>query len=306
MKITHLRHVALVVPEFERSRDFFATAWGLREAAADGGAAYLQTQSREAFQLALIAGPERRIERIAFGVATAADVRAAAAELEAAGAHIVSPPAPLTTPGGGFGLQFLDPDRRCIELSAEVAETSGAPGENVPQMLAHVVVNTTDLKRTTAFYTGALGFRISDWSEDVMSFLRCNPEHHSLAFNVSDYPSLNHTSWTMSSIDALFRAQGRVRAWGSPLLWGTGRHGPGSQVFNYFVEPSGFVSELIADGATIEDEAAWNPQVWIRKPEFMDLWGTAGPPSAEIRAAMRGIPDPGYAAEAGRARATVR
>ena len=26
----------------------------------------------------------------------------------------------------------------------------------------------------------------------------------------------------------------------------------------------------------------------------MDLWGTAGPPSAEIRQAMGGVPDPGY------------
>jgi hypothetical protein len=101
----------------------------------------------------------------------------------------------------------------------------------------------------------------------------------------------------MESIDALFRAQGRIRGWGSPLMWGTGRHGPGAQVFNYFIEPSGYVTELIADGIEIDAEDTWQPTVWARKPEFMDLWGTAGPPSAELRAAMSGVPDPGYAVE---------
>jgi hypothetical protein len=100
----------------------------------------------------------------------------------------------------------------------------------------------------------------------------------------------------MDSIDDLFRAQGRVRAFGTDLKWGTGRHGPGSQVFNYFIEPSGYVVELIADGVEIPEGAAWEPQVWQRKPEFMDLWGTAGFPCPEIREAMAGVPDPGHEA----------
>ena len=125
----------------------------------------------------------------------------------------------------------------------------------MPQKLAHVVVNTPDIDRTTDFYRDVLGFKISDWSEHVMSFMRCNPEHHSIAFNAAPHSAYNHTSWTMGSIDALFRAQGRVRAFGSPLMWGTGRHGPGSQVFNYFIEPSGYVVELIADGVEIADDA---------------------------------------------------
>lgn len=194
-------------------------------------------------------------------------------------------------------MRILDPDNRCIELSAEVAAGSAGTGGPVPQKLAHVVVNTPDIDRVTAFYRDLLGFRISDWSEHVMAFLRCNSEHHSIAFNAAPHAAYNHTSWTMESIDTLFRAQGRVRAFGSPLMWGTGRHGPGSQVFNYFVEPSGYVVELIADGIEIPAEDAWEARVWERKPEFIDMWGTAGPPSAGLRAAMAGVPDPGYEAE---------
>ena len=288
MNVTHLRHVAIATPEFERSRAFFAGAWGLEETTGDTTTAYFRTQTDDAFQLALHAGTERHVERIALGLATRADVDAAAAELTAAGIPIVVPPHVLATPGAGYGFTFRDPDDRAVELSSDVAIAAARTATAVPEKLAHIVLNTADVDRATAFYTNVLGFRVSDWSEHVMAFLRCNAEHHSIAFNVSDHASYNHTSWTMGSIDALFRAQGRVRAWGSPLMWGTGRHGPGNQVFNYYIEPSGYVVELIADGATIDDEATWTPQVWVRSPEFMDLWGTSGPPGPEIRAAMHG------------------
>jgi catechol 2,3-dioxygenase-like lactoylglutathione lyase family enzyme len=298
MNVTHLRYVALATPAFERSRAFFADAWGLRDTgSALAGRAFLRTRSTEAFQLALVAGPHRKIERIAFALATRDEVDAAARTLERAGVRIVAGPRALDTPGHGYGVRFLDPDNRCIELSADVAGGSAGPAGPVPQKLAHVVCNTPDIDRATAFYTGVLGFRVSDWSEHVMAFLRCNSEHHSIAFNAAPHAAYNHTSWTMDSIDALFRAQGRVRAFGSPLMWGTGRHGPGAQVFNYFVEPSGYVVELIADGVEIPSEETWQPQVWERKPEFMDLWGTAGPPGAELRQAMAGVPDPGYEVE---------
>jgi catechol 2,3-dioxygenase-like lactoylglutathione lyase family enzyme len=294
MNLTHLRHIAIVTPERAASHAFFRDAWGLRDVAGGDGATYLATQSRERFQLALHDGPQRRLERIAFALATPEDVDAAARDVAAAGAEIVAAPHALATPGGGYGFAFLDPDRRCIELSAGVADGEAVAAPATPQQLAHIVVNTPDIDRATAFYTGVLGLRISDWSEHVMSFLRCNAEHHSIAFNAAPHASYNHTSWTMGSIDELMRAQGRVRAAGTPLMWGTGRHGPGHQVFNYFIEPSGYVVESIADGDLIPDEDAWEPQVWVRAPQFMDLWGTSGPPSAEIRAAMAGVPDPGY------------
>jgi catechol 2,3-dioxygenase-like lactoylglutathione lyase family enzyme len=297
MNITHLRYVAIVTPEFERSKAFFTEGWGLRDTGeAHHGRAYLQTQLDEPFQIALVPGNERRIDRIAFGLPSRHDVDAAARELDRAGVPTIAQPHHLGTPGGGYGFQFLDPDNRCVELSAEVEAGPAGPAGATPQKLAHIVVNTPDIDRATAFYRDMLGFKISDWSEHIMSFLRCNPEHHSIAFNQAPHAAYNHTSWTMGSIDELFRAQGRVRAFGSPLMWGTGRHGPGSQVFNYFIEPSGYVVELIADGVEIASDEAWEPQVWARKPEFMDLWGTAGPPGPELREAMAGSPDRGHEA----------
>jgi catechol 2,3-dioxygenase-like lactoylglutathione lyase family enzyme len=294
MKITHLRHVAIVAPAFAESTAFFADAWGLDPVPSADGVRYFRSQRDEAFQIAVHPGDRRGIVRIGLGLASAAEVDAAADELRASGVRIVAEPQELDTPGGGYGLRCADPDGRCLELSAGVAAPGpGTARPATPLYLSHVVLNTPDLDRATAFYTETLGFRVSDWSEHVMSFLRCNAEHHSIALNAAPHASYNHTSWQMRSIDDLFRGQGRLKAMGTPLAWGTGRHAPGKQVFNYFVEPSGYVVEYISDGEMVEDEAAWQIQVYGRTPEAMDLWNTSGPPSPAIRAAMAGEPDPG-------------
>jgi catechol 2,3-dioxygenase-like lactoylglutathione lyase family enzyme len=294
MRITHLRHVAIAAPRFEESRTFFIDAWGLKEVGLLHGRSYLKAQNAEQFQLVLVPGAERRIDRIAFGLAAQSEVDDAAYDLRAKGVTIVDEPHELDTPGGGYALGILDPDNRYIELSAEVASSEATQALALPKLLEHIVVNTPDIDRSTAFFRDFLGLRVSDWSEHQMSFLRCNPQHHVIAFNAAPYASYNHTAWGMGSLDELFRGQGRLRAQGVPLMWGTGRHGPGEYVFNYFIEPSGYVVEYSADGLRIDDESTWTPQVWQRSPQLMDTWGTAGPPSAEIREAMAGVPDRGY------------
>ncbi|MBO0873790.1 MAG: VOC family protein, partial [Pseudonocardia sp.] len=163
----------------------------------------------------------------------------------------------------------------------------------IPRKLAHVVLNTTDIDAACEFYTGVLGMRISDWSEHQMAFLRCNADHHVIAFNAAEWTSVNHVAYEMTSIDHFMRGIGRLRHHGQAPLWGPGRHGPGSNTFSYFADPAGLVCEYTSEIAQV-DEDAWLCQVWRRTPELSDLWGTAGPPSRDVRTHMAGVPDPGY------------
>lgn len=306
--VTHLRHIAISCLKLEESVRFFKEGWGLALVEAGADVAYFRTQSAEPYQLALMRGPGRAIMRIAFGVANRSHVEAVADLVSSHGGAVLRRPGPLAGPGGGYGVGIVDPDGRVIELSADVSADSHGGGSHgdietmptIPLVLAHVVCNTPDIDRIERFWRDVLGFRVSDWSEHQMVFMRCNSEHHSIAFNAADYASYNHTAWAMPSIDGLFRAQGRLRSFGTDLAWGPGRHGPGNQVFSYFVEPSGYVVELIADGVVIDKEESWEPRVWLRRPEYMDLWGTSGLPPDGLRAAMAGSPDPSYMLQMGK------
>jgi hypothetical protein len=91
------------------------------------------------------------------------------------------------------------------------------------------------------------------------------------------------------------RGVANLRQAGVEPAWGPGRHGPGNNIFCYFRDPFGYVAEYTSDIDYIADESKHEPKVWPRGPESMDRWGIAAPPSAELREAMTGEPDHGWA-----------
>lgn len=293
MNICQFRHVALATPEPEASAAFYEEVWGLVRVAEDDGVTYLRSRTPEHHQLELHPSEQRRIDHLAFAAVDDDGVRRAHQELGESGATVLSEPAALERPGGGFGFRFVDPDGRVIEISSGVARHEPLEGPDRPLKISHVVLNTPDIDRAHDFYTEVLGFRVSDWSEHQMVFLRCNEEHHCVAFNQAEWAALNHVAYEMPDIDEVMRGIGRLKAAGHDLLWGPGRHGPGNNVFAYFQDPGGFVCEYTSEIMRI-DEESWEPQVWERRPDLMDRWGTSGPPRPEARAAMAGTPDPGW------------
>ena len=75
------------------------------------------------------------------------------------------------------------------------------------------------------------------------------------------------------------------------MEWGVGRHGPGANIFVYFVEPDGYAIEYTAEVEQI-DERTHKPgtaEEWahtkIKRP---DRWGFAAPPTPRMREAMHG------------------
>jgi len=298
LKITQLRHIDLLTPDPTALAHFYSQSWGLGLVGEIEGAYYLRSTASNYYQLGLHQGEQRAIQRLTFGLADRVAVDAAAVELAGRGVAMVSPPHALSGPDGGYGFQLVDPDGRCVELVSDAADAPPLEWATPvkPTKISHVVLNTPDIERATTFYTNVLGFRISDWSEDQMVFLRCSPDHHSISFNRAAHSSLNHIAWEVPGVDEVMRGIANARKpGGAAIIWGPGRHGPGHNIFCYFHDAAGFVCEYTAEVQQIEDEAAHVAQVWSRKiPEKMDLWGIAGPPSPEARAAMAGTPDPGW------------
>jgi catechol 2,3-dioxygenase-like lactoylglutathione lyase family enzyme len=304
VRMRALRSVGLRTTALADSAGFYSEVWGLRatdsDVTGDTGAVWLRGTGPEHHVLQLVGAEQNGLEKVAFAVATPAEIDEAARRLEARGVPVVAGPGPLDDAGGGYGLRLVDPEGRLVELSADTfavtpEDPEGRPA--LPRKLAHVVLNTVDIDAACAFYTSVLGMRVSDWSEHQMAFLRCGTgptaDHHVIAFNQAPWTSVNHVAYEMGSIDHFMRGVGRLRHHGRTPLWGPGRHGPGNNTFSYFADPAGLVCEYTSEVEQVVEDA-WLCRVWRRTPELSDLWGTAGPPPTDVRSHMAGVPDLGY------------
>jgi catechol 2,3-dioxygenase-like lactoylglutathione lyase family enzyme len=282
--ITHLRHIDLAVPDHAKQLDFFTGAWGLKAEHTDTDLTYLAAEgSPEQYVVRLRKAAEKRIDLIAFGAATPADVDSLAAQLGADGVKLVSEPGSLQTPGGGYGFRFFDNEGRTVEVSADVAVRQYRKieeGESIPVRLSHVVLNSADPEGTRAFYEKHLSFALSDTlmhprMGDMMWFMRINDWHHSMAIARGPHASLHHASFEMRGIDEYLRGTGRLLRAGVEKIWGPGRHLAGNNTFSYFLDPSGNTVEYTTELEQI-DEDTWHPHLYdFSDPMVADQWGTA-------------------------------
>jgi catechol 2,3-dioxygenase len=158
-----------------------------------------------------------------------------------------------------------------------------------PTKISHVVLNSAHTDDQVPFFTDVLGFQLSD-SSHMMEFLRCSADHHSIAIFRNNGPSLNHVAYEVPNMDGLMRGAGRLKQNGFDIEWGVGRHGPGNNVFSYFIEPDGFVAEYTTELDQLDDatHVPQGPDYWQKVAPGPDRWGTAGLPSNRMRAAMSG------------------
>jgi catechol 2,3-dioxygenase len=95
----------------------------------------------------------------------------------------------------------------------------------------------------------------------------------------------------MESLDSVMRGIGRLKEAGYPPVWGPGRHGPGNNVFGYFVGPHGGVIEYTAEVAEVdEDYKVGTPDDWKWPPGRTDHWGISMRDNARMHTAERALP----------------
>lgn len=288
-RVAAVRSVEFGVPDLDRSAAFFSANWALEEVQRDGGASYLRGTGDEHHIVVLREQRETALVQVNFAAQDKEAVDALAAKARGFGAELLDGPGPVGGAGGGYGFRFLGPDRQTLAISAEVDRHSdGADASDRPRKIAHVVLNSPEVDRTTEFFVDLLGFKVSD-KTGMMDFVRCNSDHHSIAVCRIPNASLNHVAFEMPDFDALMRGAGRMKEAGFAVEWGIGRHGPGNNVFGYFIEPNGFVVEYTAEVEQVDDNyKVGTPDSWKRPANRMDQWGFAEPPSFRIQAAMAG------------------
>ena len=291
IRVNGLRGVELAVFNLKETSDFYANAWGLSEVAAEEGSAYLRAAGAEHHVLTIHERPRAGLVAVNFSAASRASVDGLHARAKAMSCDIIADPHELPQiAGGGYGFSVRTPEGQTIAISADVAQHGGGDfkDHSRPVKMSHAVLNVSDIDKQRAFFIDVLGFRLTD-STARMDFVRCSSYHHSIALARSRGASLNHMAYEVENFDGLMRGAGRMKKHGFKIGWGVGRHGPGNNLFSYFVEPNGFVTEYTAEVETVDEakHIVGTPESWSKVMNGPDRFGLAEP-SAEMRDAMAG------------------
>lgn len=288
--ISGVRSVDLGVSDLAKATKFYTEVWGLVSVATRPGSVYLRGTGPYHHIVALHARPKGELLRVDMTAADKATVDALHAQVRAAGVREVETPAAIAEPGGGYGFAFQDPQGRSLRVVAGAkthADTADHPDR--PRKISHVVMNSTDPAAATDFYCRALGFKLSDRTA-MMTFIRCNSDHHSIALVQGKHNTLHHIAFEMENLEAVMRGGGRMRDAGHPIEWGVGRHGPGDNVFAYFLGPDDMVIEYTAEVEQVDDTyRVGGPEDWTWPPGRTDHWGIGVGPSERMRAAHEKI-----------------
>ncbi len=290
--IAALRSVALTVPDLAAAETFYTQVWHLSVADRADGVIYLRGSGSDHHLLALHAAPGTpQLRLVTLRARSAEALAAVAAATLAAGGVVEQYPGPALDPAGGQRVLIRDADGRRFEIVfGDILRVADEPAPaDQPQRLAHAVLNSHAVEATRAFMEQALGFVLADRTK-IMAFMNCDADHHSIALGDTDNDALNHIAFVMPTLNDVMRGGGRMKDAGHGIQWGPGRHGPGDNAFNYFVDPFGIVIEYTAEVEQIDDSyQPGGPADWTWPPGRIDQWGIAISPTPELKAAQRAV-----------------
>jgi catechol 2,3-dioxygenase-like lactoylglutathione lyase family enzyme len=272
MALHRLSSVTIGVPEPELLTNYY-TEFGLSPeddssfSTLDGGRQLIIRQAPTRRLLEMVVGADDHDDLARVGAALTAGGRQPELEGDAlgviepeTGVRVVVQVSPRLTQGPPATTEIYNAPGR----SARVGRRSPAVLRNdpvQPRKLGHVVITTTNVSATSAFFTDLIGFKISDYIGDVGVFLRCSTDHHNLLVLEAPLVYLHHTAWQVDDIDEVGRgASALLEGHPERHVWGLGRHHAGSNFFWYLRDPAGNYSEYYADLDVIPEDESWIPE----------------------------------------------
>jgi catechol-2,3-dioxygenase len=290
--ISGLRSVAFDVPDLARAEEFYTSVWHLDVAGRTSGSVLMRGVGADHHLLELHAHPtSTQLRRFTLRATDRSALDAIVRNAVSADARVVSGPARIgDEEGGGWGVTLADEDGRVVHIVADdVRIEPDLTASDRPVRLAHVVLNSRDVSRAQQLFERVLGFSLIDRTQ-IMAFLNCNSDHHTIALADADNDALNHVAFMMPDIDSVMRGGGRMRDAGHAVEWGPGRHGPGNNAFNYFIDPFGIVIEYTAEVEQVDDSyRIGGPDDWTWPQGRVDQWGISPPASPRLKSAQRAV-----------------
>lgn len=289
-RVNRILSVSLGVRDLGVSETFYEKVWGLRRTHAENGKTYFSAIGSDHHVISLSQTGLPTLLNVRFGAPSREAVQALYDHACGLGIEIIHPLMTFApADGGGFGFSIKAPEGQLLSIVTESTVRVPEHLDAAPTKLSHIVFNAARIEQMTEFFIDILGFRLSDETAP-MKFIRCSADHHSVALAKGDGPSINHIAFEMQDLDALMSGSGRLRREGYKIEWGVGRHGPGNNIFSYFIEPNGFVVEYTTGMQQI-DEAIYKPETaayWSSFPNRPCRWGMATRPSDKLIEAFSG------------------
>ena len=287
----HLRSVELQVTDRAAAVSFLTGPWGLVEVGTRGNTTYLRGTAARQYAIAVTSGPASAVISATF-IGARAEVEATRDRVGKAGLKHGPWIEAFDEPGRGAGFYVSGPEGEPYRfiVEREAAPAAMAADHARPIQVAHVVFNTKDREAASRVLVDTFGFKVSDRTR-VMNFLRCDELHHVVAYADSTQASLNHIAFEMPDTDSVLRGMGRLKDAGFASVWGPGRHGPGNNVFAYFVAPFGACVEYTAEVQRVDDSyRTGTPDSWKWPPGRTDHWGIATRDNDKLAASGNAFP----------------
>jgi catechol 2,3-dioxygenase len=268
-----LIHMALRVPDLELSVEHATTVLGVEIVTQDSDVARLALPGCPPC-LILLADEYTELDHIALltDQASLTDVtdRASSRGLPIQDGHEL----------GTGSIRLHAPSGLAVEFGVgepSARNTTPRPIGPVIGSLDHVSLNARELDATVAFFTDVLGFRLADSVADKRHWLRCGPNHHTVAvFEGED--TLHHYAFETGNIGELQRLGDLLASRHENFIWGPGRHNLGANIFTYHLDPAGALLEVCSDMIQVTDEDSWVAQVWPGEGlASAVMWGSAPP-----------------------------
>ncbi len=219
IKVRRISHATFETPDLDQQIEHFTKVTGLVVAAREKGRALLASKVG-ALVLQLQKGEHARCTTLSFQLAPGADFGEIARWLSTQG--IKSEIRSDDIPGMSKLLAFEDIKGTTIELLTEWSYLT--PNQSVggvaPFKLGHVAFVVPDVQAIAEFYAKILGFRVSDWIEDIFVFMRCNPDHHTVNFVKGKHANLHHIAFQLRDFSHLEAGCDVLSLNRIPIIWG--------------------------------------------------------------------------------------
>jgi catechol 2,3-dioxygenase-like lactoylglutathione lyase family enzyme len=284
----NLRSIELALPGAAQAHRWMIDVWGCADGGRIGDTFYLRGSGTHPYLLSLSENADRFVRSTTF-VCSPERLHALAAAATARGLNAA--PCVSSDPGGGQGVVVELAEGELLRFLTGASEVESLTGHDkpsrrvMPVKLTHVVFNAADAEASADLVEAVLGFRVSDRTRGMV-FVRCNTSHHSTAFARAGFSSLNHVAFEMDDLDAVMRGIGNMRDHGFAPAWGPGRHGPGDNVYAYYIAPFGPVIEYSTPVEKVPDDyRAGAPDDWTWPDKRIDQWGVSDKDFAGLRLA---------------------